>query len=92
MPGQSHRDDAWSGAADGEDAGFDPEAFDHPLAALQVGSRVRHEEYGDGVVTGLRGRLGGLDRKVVVLFPSAGSRQFILRHARLELLDAADDV
>ena len=77
------------------DPGFDPEPFegsDHHLAALAAGARVWHPDFGKGTVTRLKGRAGGLDRKVIVTFDGDQVRTLVLRHSNLEILeDAGED-
>jgi DNA helicase-2/ATP-dependent DNA helicase PcrA len=68
-------EDFWDRAGD-EDWDLDDED-PYPL-----GSRVYHEEYGEGEVTRLTGR--GRHRRVTVAFERAGSKQFVASHARLE--------
>lgn len=50
--------------------------------ALRLGARVRHAEFGVGVVKGLEG--AGDKRKATVAFQSVGVRKLILKFARLE--------
>jgi DNA helicase-2/ATP-dependent DNA helicase PcrA len=55
---------------------------DHNPGALKVGSRVRHERYGLGVVLNCEGT--GDDAKITVNFPGFGQKKFIARYATLE--------
>lgn len=64
---------------------YDRDDADDPLLHLKAGAPVWHPDYGSGQVVSLRGRGGGLDRKVVVDFEDSGRRTLILRHSRLEL-------
>lgn len=50
--------------------------------ALRIGARVRHAEFGVGVVKGLEGQ--GEKRKATVSFASVGDRKLILKYARLQ--------
>jgi DNA helicase-2/ATP-dependent DNA helicase PcrA len=49
---------------------------------FKVGSRVRHDRYGQGVVLDCEGV--GDDAKITVSFPGYGSKKFIARYAGLE--------
>src|SRR5262249_42300871 len=49
---------------------------------LKVGSRVRHERYGQGVVLDCEGI--GEDAKITVRFPGFGRKKFIAKYAGLE--------
>ncbi|MEW5893103.1 MAG: UvrD-helicase domain-containing protein [Pseudomonadota bacterium] len=53
------------------------------MAALpyQVGTRVQHPRYGEGVVAGYQGQ--GAEAEVRVSFPRIGDKWFILEYARL---------
>jgi DNA helicase-2/ATP-dependent DNA helicase PcrA len=48
----------------------------------RVGSRVRHERYGSGVVVRIEG--AGEDAKLTVNFPGYGQKKFVARFAALE--------
>jgi len=50
--------------------------------SLKVGSRVRHERYGQGVVLNCEGT--GDDAKITVSFPGFGQKKFIAKYAGLE--------
>lgn len=56
--------------------------YDTPDDGLAVGRKVRHAEFGVGVVKGVEGT--GDKRKATVLFQSVGLRKLILKFARLE--------
>jgi DNA helicase-2/ATP-dependent DNA helicase PcrA len=60
------------------DPGFDP-ADEYPL---RVGARVRHADWGDGILTGIQ-RDGG-DFLVTVNFAAVGRKRLLLRYAPLE--------
>lgn len=66
---------------------FDPAAI-HAASArsetaprLERGARVRHEQFGDGVI--LRTEGTGADAKLTVYFDRAGTKKFIARFAKL---------
>ena len=66
---------------------FDPKAIS-PAAAtseakaeLKRGQRVRHEQFGDGVILTMEG--AGPDAKLTVYFDRAGSKKFIAKYAKL---------
>jgi DNA helicase II / ATP-dependent DNA helicase PcrA len=50
-------------------------------AALKRGQRVRHEQFGDGVILTMEG--SGPDAKLTVYFDRSGSKKFIARYAKL---------
>jgi DNA helicase-2/ATP-dependent DNA helicase PcrA len=50
-------------------------------AALKRGQRVRHEQFGDGVILTMEG--SGPDAKLTVYFDRAGSKKFIAKYAKL---------
>lgn len=52
---------------------------------LRVGSRVRHERFGEGEVLAIEG-MGG-DAKAKVDFPNFGQKQLLLKFAKLTILD-----
>ncbi len=54
------------------------------LKAMQVGQRVRHERFGEGVVQQLEGVFPNV--KATVTFEQAGQKQLLLKFAKLELL------
>jgi DNA helicase-2/ATP-dependent DNA helicase PcrA len=56
--------------------------YDAPDDGLAVGRKVRHAEFGVGIVKGVEG--SGDKRKATVLFQSVGLRKLILKFARLE--------
>jgi DNA helicase-2/ATP-dependent DNA helicase PcrA len=67
---------------------FDPAALrpaaakgDVPQRELTRGARVRHEQFGDGVVLRMEGRGG--DAKLTVYFDRAGTKKFIAKFAKL---------
>lgn len=51
---------------------------------LTRGSRVRHEQFGDGVVLRMEG--SGDDAKLTVFFDKAGTKKFIAKYAKLKVL------
>lgn len=59
----------------------DPEA----LAALRPGVRVRHDEYGSGLIRRIAGR--GIAARAVVRFDDGIEREFVLEYAGLKLLE-----
>jgi len=52
-----------------------------PAADLKRGQRVRHEQFGDGIILTMEG--SGPDAKLTVYFDRAGSKKFIARYAKL---------
>ncbi len=50
-------------------------------AALKRGQRVRHEQFGDGVILTMEG--SGPDAKLTVYFDRVGSKKFIAKYAKL---------
>jgi DNA helicase-2/ATP-dependent DNA helicase PcrA len=50
-------------------------------AELKRGPRVRHEQFGDGVILTMEG--SGPDAKLTVYFDRAGSKKFIAKYAKL---------
>ncbi|GAC1429273.1 MAG: DNA helicase PcrA [Thermoanaerobaculia bacterium] len=66
---------------------FDPSAIrpaktEAPRVELKRGSRVRHEQFGDGTILTMEG--SGPDAKLTVYFDRAGSKKFIARYAKLQ--------
>ncbi|HVP12380.1 MAG TPA: UvrD-helicase domain-containing protein [Phycisphaerae bacterium] len=57
----------------------------HELSEFSVGSRVRHEEYGEGTILGLEQI--GRSIYIRVLFDDYGSRKFALEHAPLVVVE-----
>jgi DNA helicase-2/ATP-dependent DNA helicase PcrA len=55
------------------------------LAAMRPGVRVRHPDYGAGVVRRIAGR--GIAARAVVCFDDGREREFVLEYAGLELLE-----
>ena len=51
---------------------------------LQIGSRIEHTRFGQGTVTALSGT--GIDAKATVAFDNVGSKQLLLRFAKLSIL------
>ncbi len=64
--------------------------WDDPILRLSPGSTVRHAEFGDGQVVRVRNRGQGLDATVVVRFRGGAERNFLLRYAKLTVLEADD--
>ncbi|HSP15460.1 MAG TPA: UvrD-helicase domain-containing protein [Thermoanaerobaculia bacterium] len=65
---------------------FDPSAIravksEAPRAELKRGVRVRHEQFGEGVILTMEG--SGPDAKLTVYFDRAGSKKFIAKYAKL---------
>lgn len=52
--------------------------------AVAVGTRVRHERFGIGTVTAIEG--SGMDTKATVNFDNAGTKQLLLRFAKITVL------
>jgi DNA helicase-2/ATP-dependent DNA helicase PcrA len=53
---------------------------------LRLGQQVRHQKFGDGVVTNCEGQ--GSHARVQVNFSSAGSKWLVLAYANLENVGA----
>jgi len=66
---------------------FDPSAIraakqaEAPRAELKRGVRVRHEQFGEGMILTMEG--SGPDAKLTVYFDRAGSKKFIAKFAKL---------
>ncbi len=54
------------------------------LEGLQIGIRVRHERFGDGIVVAIEG--SGGNKKATVSFTHFGQKQLLLKFARLTIL------
>ncbi len=54
-------------------------------ATLQVGSRIKHVRFGEGVVCKIEGT--GLDTKATVEFENLGTKQLLLRFSKYEVMD-----
>jgi DNA helicase-2/ATP-dependent DNA helicase PcrA len=69
---------------------FDPSAIQQPArqegAAVEFkrGARVRHEQFGDGIILTMEG--SGPDAKLSVYFDRAGTKKFIAKFAKLKKL------
>ena len=68
-------------------AGFAPAARAGEAGGLQLGVRVAHPKFGEGVVLALEGQ--GDHQRVQVQFQTAGAKWLIRSYARLEVLDTA---
>jgi DNA helicase II / ATP-dependent DNA helicase PcrA len=55
-----------------------------PAGAFQAGDRVRHDRFGDGIVTRSRG--AGEEEQVTVIFPGHGEKTLLAGIARLQKL------
>ena len=51
---------------------------------MEVGMTVAHERFGKGKVTQIEGEAPNV--KATVFFPSAGSKQLLLKFAKLEII------
>jgi len=60
-----------------------------PRRAYAAGQRVRHAEYGDGVLSGISGT-GPRSVGTVIFDGPAGTRKFILGHGALEPIESPD--
>ena len=70
---------------------FDPDAIKSAKSQaeergkpLTRGSRVRHDQFGDGVILRMEGN--GEDAKLTVFFDKAGTKKFIAKFAKLKVL------
>jgi DNA helicase-2/ATP-dependent DNA helicase PcrA len=61
-----------------------PTPPDINLAGLQVGSRVKHDRFGQGIVRAIEG--DGGNTKATVEFENLGQKQLLLKFARLTIL------
>ncbi len=52
---------------------------------LRIGQRVRHDRFGEGVVSALKG--SGNDAKVTIAFTNFGERRLLLKFAKLSVID-----
>jgi DNA helicase II / ATP-dependent DNA helicase PcrA len=59
-------------------------AFDNQSSSLNLGQRVRHGKFGDGVVLNTEG--SGSHARVQVNFENAGTKWLVLAYAKLELM------
>jgi DNA helicase-2/ATP-dependent DNA helicase PcrA len=60
---------------------LDRETSQLDSAGLEVGDRVHHPKFGEGMVVELRG--SGLDAKARILFRKFGTRLILLTHTRI---------
>jgi DNA helicase-2/ATP-dependent DNA helicase PcrA len=89
--GGGHREAGWDagGALEDGEPRYVPDAEYASSGALDaeglpaVGSRVRHPQFGDGVVVGV---IRGMDARAKIDFGRVGVKTLILRYARLEFL------
>ena len=65
-------------------APFAPLGADTPPAAMRLGTRVRHEKFGEGVVLNYEGR--GEHARVQINFEGAGAKWLVVAYARLQSL------
>src|SRR5690554_6506102 len=63
---------------------FSAETFDDTGGDISVGSRVAHERFGQGEVLSLEGQAPNL--KAMIAFDNAGTKQLLLKFAKLRLL------
>ncbi len=66
--------------------------MDDPVLSVKPGTRVRHPDYGQGLVSRIRGRHLGLDASVTVNFADDSERTLILRYAKLTVIDESDHI
>ena len=85
--GASPRSPDWFGSDSARDPGdgWDPCVDEDPSKAFRVGEAVRHDRFGVGRVTELRGRAGR--PRVVVHFERVGRKELLLEYAQLERMD-----
>lgn len=55
-----------------------------PVPDISVGSRIRHDRFGMGVVTAIEGK--GIDTKATVSFENVGTKQLLLRFAKFQVV------
>ena len=85
--GQTSRSETYSNRKSDprRDSGRDRDAVDAKSSSggqFKVGSRVKHQRYGTGVV--LRSEGAGDDAKLTVSFPGYGQKKFVAKFAALE--------
>jgi DNA helicase-2/ATP-dependent DNA helicase PcrA len=54
------------------------------IEGLQVGSRIRHDRFGEGEVTAIEGEGGST--KATVIFDHFGQKQLLLKFAKITVL------
>ena len=54
------------------------------LAGFKVGNKIVHERFGEGVILALEGK--GSDEKATVSFVNAGSKNLLLKYAKIKLI------
>lgn len=56
------------------------------MAKLEIGTKVKHERFGNGEIVGLEGEIP--DRKATVEFRGVGKKQLLLKFAKLQILES----
>lgn len=64
------------------DAPEKKEIHPSPLNAFNVGDKVRHGKFGDGIIVAMND-----EGKVNIAFPDLGIKEFLLEYANLEIID-----
>ncbi len=83
--GDDFGDDAAGAARPSSDRRFvSPTRSASGVGNLATGSRVRHPQFGDGVVVTVT---GGMGARATVKFASVGTKTLVLQYARLAVLD-----
>jgi len=86
MKGQITRPPSWmSGGRGASDSGAQPGASaEEGTLSLNLGQRVRHPTFGEGVVLNSEGR--GSNARVQINFDAAGGKWLVMAYARLEVI------
>jgi DNA helicase-2/ATP-dependent DNA helicase PcrA len=81
--GRSGGGNSFGGGSAGDE--FDPCVDEDPSKVFRVGESVRHDRFGVGRVTEIRGRAGR--PRVVVHFEHVGRKELLLEYAQLERME-----
>ncbi|MGV3592879.1 MAG: DNA helicase II [Gammaproteobacteria bacterium] len=91
MKGQISRAGSWSGAAGSWSGGANTSlhthsglSFDRSPPPLNLGQRVRHPKFGEGVVLSSEG--SGTNARIQVNFDEVGGKWLVMAYARLEVI------
>jgi DNA helicase-2/ATP-dependent DNA helicase PcrA len=84
MKGQISRPGSWSGASGGTTSSVHSGLSFDRAPALNLGQRVRHPKFGEGVVLSSEG--SGTNARIQVNFDDAGGKWLVMAYARLEVL------
>jgi DNA helicase II / ATP-dependent DNA helicase PcrA len=84
MKGQISRPGSWSGASGGTKFSVHSGLSFDRAPALNLGQRVRHPKFGEGVVLSSEG--SGNNARIQVNFDDAGGKWLVMAYARLEVI------